>query len=507
MRRAFEVLFLLAMCLSSTQADYWKDRAALLKNDAHHAMGASLKLNEKEKKVNELLKTYKHKEYDSGFAYPESFLAAQHFFQAKEGIEQSKVFNLIKKLPKGASLHSHDLALVSQEFLFNLTYRENLYACFSDDKLKLHFFDNRSIGKDCNWTRVSELRRLDPNFDNYLRSKLSLVRDDPAKSYPDLNTAWKSFIDIFVAIENLVAFKPVWQEYFYQVLKELYEDNVMYLEFRGYLPEVYDLNGRTYDAVEAVGLYYDTMKKFQQDYPDFLGAKFIYAPSRRVNNNTLASYVYTFRKLKKKYANFVAGFDLVGQEDKGMPLSSFVTQLKEMKLKYGANFFFHAGETNWYGESTDFNLFDAILLNTTRIGHGYALLKHPLAMKMIKEKNIAVEICPISNQVLKLVDDIRNHPGALLIANNFPVVVAPDDPSFWGAKGLSYDWYYAFMGMTSRESDLRFLKQLAKNSIEFSTLNEEEKVAAFGKWENDWNSFIDKMLGKQCPKDLQDNLV
>ncbi|XP_074032812.1 adenosine deaminase-like [Leptinotarsa decemlineata] len=295
MRRAFEVLFLLAMCLSSTQADYWTDRAALL--------------NEKEREVNELLKTYKYQEYDTGFAHPESFLAAQYFFQAEEGIEQSKVFKLIKKLPKGASLHSDDLALVSQEFLFNLTYRDNLYACLSEEKLKLHFFDNKNNGVDC------------------------------------------------------------------------------------------------------------------------------------------------------------------------MPLSSFVPQLEEMKLKYGATFFFHAGETNWYGESTDFNLFDAILLNTTRIGHGYALLKHPLAMKMIKEKNIAVEICPISNQVLKLVDDIRNHPGAILIANNFPVVVASDDPSVWGAKGLSYDWYYAFMGMTSRESDLRFLQQLAKNSIEFSTFDEEVYVS------------------------------
>nr|XP_023017868.1 adenosine deaminase 2-A-like [Leptinotarsa decemlineata] len=462
------------MCLSSTQADYWMNRAAMLKKDAHLAMGASLKLNEKEREVNELLKTYKYQEYDTGFAHPENFLAAQHFFQAKEGIEQSKVFNLIKKLPKGASLHSHDLALVSNEFLFNLTYRDNLYACLSDEKLKLHFFDNKNIGVDCNWTRVNELRRLDPNFNNYLRSKLSLVRDDPAKSYPDLNTVWQSFMDIVGAIENLVAFKPVWQEYFYQVLKELYEDNVMYLEFRAYLPKVYDLNGRIYDAVEVVGLYYDTMKKFQEDYPDFLGAKMIYAPKRRVNNNTLASYVYTFRKLKRKYADFVAGFDLVGQEDKGK-LCSWSRQ--EMKLKYGATFFFHAGGTNWYGESTDFNLFDAISLNTTRIRHGYALLKHPLAMKMIKEKNIAVEICPISNQVLKLIDDIRNHPGAILIANNFPVVVASDDPSVWGAKGLSYDWYYAFMGMTSRESDLRFLQQLAKNSIEFSTFDEEVYVS------------------------------
>ena len=81
------------------------------------------------------------------------------------------------------------------------------------------------------------------------------------------------------------------------------------------------------------------------------------------------------------------------------------------------------------GQATDFNLFDAILLNATRIGHGYAITKHPAAKKMAIEKNIAIELCPISNQVLKLVEDLRNHPVVELIQDgNFPIVIAPDDP-------------------------------------------------------------------------------
>ena len=44
---------------------------------------------------------------------------------------------------------------------------------------------------------------------------------------------------------------------------------------------------------------------------------------------------------------------------------------------------------------------DAVLLNSTRIGHGYALYKHPLVMQLIKERDIAIEVNPISNQVFK----------------------------------------------------------------------------------------------------------
>ncbi|CAB0044138.1 unnamed protein product, partial [Trichogramma brassicae] len=86
-------------------------------------------------------------------------------------------------------------------------------------------------------------------------------------------------------------------------------------------------------------------------------------------------------------------------------------------------------------------------------------------MEIVKEKKIVVEVSPISNQVLKLVGDMRNHPAAHFFATNLPVVITSDDPSLWGAKGLSFDFYEAFVGIMSSEADLRALKQLALNSI------------------------------------------
>lgn len=45
------------------------------------------------------------------------------------------------------------------------------------------------------------------------------------------------------------------------------------------------------------------------------------------------------------------GFDVVGQEDKGRPLVDFAE--KFLKLPKSTKFFFHAGETNWNGETDD----------------------------------------------------------------------------------------------------------------------------------------------------------
>lgn len=65
-----------------------------------------------------------------------------------------------------------------------------------------------------------------------------------------------------------------------------------------------------------------------------------------------------------------------------------------------------------------------MLLGTKRIGHGYAVVKYPSILKLIKERRIGIEVNPISNQVLKLVDDLRNHPSAILFTDDNPVVIS-----------------------------------------------------------------------------------
>jgi len=55
--------------------------------------------------------------------------------------------------------------------------------------------------------------------------------------------------------------------------------------------------------------------------------------------------------------------------------------------------------TDW---SDKVNLVDALLLNVTRIGHGFAITKHPLVKQLLETRRIPLEICPISNQVFTL---------------------------------------------------------------------------------------------------------
>ncbi|KAJ6643952.1 Adenosine deaminase 2, partial [Pseudolycoriella hygida] len=283
------------------------------------------------------------------------------------------------------------------------------------------------------------------------------------------------------------------KEYYKQALKEMLQDGVQYLELRVLLPPVYDLDGKIYSYVERIQLYVDGLNEFKAEHPDFIGSKFIFAPLKAVPEQTISEYIDIMTDLQRKFPEYIAGFDLVGQEDKAPYLVDLAEKL--LQIPEDIQFFYHAGETNWFG-SIDENLVDAIMLGSKRIGHGYALSKHPLLLKMVKERGIAVEINPISNQVLKLVDDIRNHPAAVYFSQNIPLIISSDDPSFWGASPLSHDFYMAFLGIASKRSDLRTLKKLATNSIKYSSLNKQEKEIAFSKWQAKWDRFIEEVIAE-----------
>lgn len=115
-------------------------------------------------------------------------------------------------------------------------------------------------------------------------------------------------------------------------------------------------------------------------------------------------------------------------------------------------------------------------------------------MEIVKAKDIAIEVNPVSNQVLKLVDDYRNHPASIFLSQNIPLVISSDDPSFWEVTPLTHDFYMAFLGIASRHSDLRTLKKFAKNSIKYSSLSGNEKFDAYAKWQRKWDKFIADLI-------------
>jgi adenosine deaminase CECR1 len=161
----------------------------------------------------------------------------------------------------------------------------------------------------------------------------------------------------------------------------------------------------------------------------------------------------------------VVGFDAVGYEDEGYALQYFSEDLWQFHQQIP--FVLHAGETLMAGSKADQNLYDAILLQTRRIGHGLSLIHHPYLQQLVRQRSIAIELCPLSNRVLKYVpSDLRLHPIGSFLANGLPVVLAPDDPAIFGLcdNPCSHDFWVVWM-LWERVVGVATLKQLAMNSI------------------------------------------
>ncbi|XP_066599284.1 adenosine deaminase 2-like [Prorops nasuta] len=483
--------------------NYWRLRSQLLQNEELLTLGGTLQLDPLEEAANGILMTAKYDEVQCGFFKPSSFLPANNFLEARKDIEKSQVFKIIQSLPKGAVLHGHNSALVSTDYIFNnLTYRENLHVCDSGGTFKLQFF--KEAPDDCEWKSLQELRE-NPKTAEYVNKKilqkLSMEVENPTVTYSNVDVAWEKFLQQFDFIGPIIKYRPVFEDHFRRTLQEHYDDNVLYLEMRSALSDLYELDGRTIDERGILRIYKRITDEFIRNNPDFIGVKIIVAKRRMASHKKLENILKSTTALKHEFPEMIAGFDLVGQEDKGNTLASYADILE--RSHSNVDYLFHAGETNWYGMPTDKNLIDAVLLNTRRIGHGFALTKHPLVSNIAKGKNICIEISPISNQVLGHVKDMRNHPASELFARGFPVVISNDDPGFWGAKALSYDFYEAFLGLMSMDSDLRSLKQLAYNSFICSTLEPYEKERAFKILDKRWQKFVLDLANTVLRKDYR----
>lgn len=214
---------------------------------------------------------------------------------------------------------------------------------------------------------------------------------------------------------------------------------------------------------------------------------------------------------KQAYPHLIAGFDLVGHEDPGRSLADLTPLLFWFRKACAQSsvtipFFFHAGETLGSGTEADHNLFDAILLGSRRIGHGFSLYKHPLLMNMVRDRRICVECCPISNEILRLTSSISSHPLPALLAHGVPVCLNNDDPAILGqdTAGMSHDFFQAVMGIGSL--GLAGLGSLAENSVRFAAFEdaspkewtEDVKAGRWGKgvrasrlkeWYKQWERF------------------
>jgi adenosine deaminase len=110
-------------------------------------------------------------------------------------------------------------------------------------------------------------------------------------------------------------------------------------------------------------------------------------------------------------------------------------------------------------------------LGAVRIDHGVRCMEDPKLVKRLKEEQVPLTVCPLSNVRLRCFPSMEEHPVKRMLEEGLCVTVNSDDPAYFG--GYVADNFLAVRdGQGFTQADCR---KVAENSFKASFLGEESK--------------------------------
>ena len=439
-------------------------------------------LREKEKLADEKLRLLKdsfRKSVGDRFIYDIPVLSDRE-------LAESPLYRFCHRLPKGAELHVHDMTLLPVSELVPLL-ADCPEFCISTDRSSCDLvLAPPSEPVPEGYMRFSEAIRTGYyTCGDLLHGWTTLgAADSGCKAWPFL----ERLFDRQAVLSGNPAFAA---KYYDRAFRYYCRNNIMHIEIHIMLTDSIDDSADYARAVRQA--YYDVKK----DYPYFtvrlIGAG-VKADSENIEFTKMcflnASYVQeTVRDESdpNHVRDFLIGFDLVNEEDTSLPLRAFVPMLLKVKKRYPSmKLYIHGGESL---DASNDNLIDAYLLGVSRVGHGLNLYRFPDLHARYVRSEICLELCPVSNQRLGYTVDVRSHPATEYLRSGIAVSLCSDDPAYMENESLTDDFFAA---VVCWDLELADLKQLGINSILYSGLEQEDKIAALKTYNRLWNDFIDE---------------
>ncbi|KAH8671007.1 hypothetical protein BX600DRAFT_495796 [Xylariales sp. PMI_506] len=433
------------------------------------------------------------------------------FSLSKELMESTQLWKIVRRMPKGALLHAHMDAMVDFHFVLDTLFKTPGMHIASDRPLTtpaalagaaLTFrFQKKDITEGNIWDesykpksliKITQVADVFPDGGRegclkWLYSRCTLSRTDAVAQHHGIDEIWAKFYSCFAAVSSMIHYEPIFRAFLRRMMRLLKADGVNYAELRfSWALDYYRLESETpeSDYTAMMNVIDEEIKAFQAtaEGKGFWGLRIIWASIRNRNTRDIIQDMDNCITTKITHPHLIAGYDLVGQEDLGRPLRDLLAELfwfRKQCAEEGVTvpFFFHAGECLGSGSDTDHNLFDAVLLGTRRIGHGFSLYKHPLLIDLVRDRRILIESCPISNEVLRLCGSVMSHPLPALLARGVPCCLCNDDPAMLGqdTAGSTHDFWQALQGWENL--GLAGLGSLAENSVRWAAFEDQSADA------------------------------
>ena len=276
-----------------------------------------------------------------------------------------------KRLPK-IELHCHLDGSVRPETLFELSKKEGL---------------------DLGVKNIEEFRKL--------------------VEVPENCKSLDEYLEKFDIANKVMQNKDNLERVTYELMEDVAQDNVKYIEIR-FAPLLHINKGLTFE--EVVESVICGIKRAEKEF-DVYG-NLILSCMRTMPVEACFEVV---QKGAKYIGKGVVGIDLCSSERANFP--ELFQEPINLAKNLGYRITIHAGETG-IGE----NVLKSIeLLGAERIGHGVYSKDCPEAYKLLKEKDITLEVCPTSNVHTKAVISYEEHPMKAYFEDGIKVTINTDN--------------------------------------------------------------------------------
>jgi adenosine deaminase len=270
-----------------------------------------------------------------------------------------------------------------------------------------------------------------------------------------------NFLNKFKAFRCFYPCREAIEEIAFRAVKEAAEDAVKYLELR-YSPTHFACSGRFKEQ--------DVIQWIQSAINAASGAFDITViPIVTVSRDYgVERAAETVKLVSDLPCGFFYGLDLAGDEitNAAQPFSA-IFEIARLK---GLHLTIHAGEA---GDGT--NIREALeQFHADRIGHGIKAVEDEELMKMLRERNILLELCLTSNLQTGVVQSIKSHPIKKLMEYGVPVSLNTDDPAISGIT-LTDEYMKAVEELGFTLDDLRALNRAALDHAFYPDKNELKK--------------------------------
>ena len=383
-------------------------------------------------------------------------LIGKDFQKALPYLRKSALYRLFYAMPKGRLMHAHIEATFDAHFALAQAFSSSdTYVFLAEETPQFRhmqlahkaWFAGGEI--PAGWEKISAALAEDPQ----LRDRIYDMCTSDIENIDE--NIWPKFEAIFDRYKALNNYVPFFKKVYTKVLSDMAAEGLMGVDFRYISQTLFDKSGHRLESDEYVDLVREIEREVQKTYPYFR-VRLIYSYYKGVPADTVPERLEYARHLVEKYPDTVIGFDMVGEEDCGKDLKYYGEVLSAARVPV----IMHAGETV---DPENRNVKYAMQLDISRIGHGMNLYRYPQVEEIVNERGVMLEVCPLSNQLLGYVPDLRQHPAAGYIKRGLNVTISSDDCAIFGTNYITDDLVLAYLNWDLTMADI---KRCLLNSLE-----------------------------------------